>query len=70
MLPEELNKRFDYVRPVGEKSAKHEEVRALVKQFAKMINNLLPLETREKALAITKIEEAQMWAHADIARNQ
>jgi hypothetical protein len=27
-------------------------------------------ESREKSLAITKIEEAVMWANASIARNE
>ena len=37
--------------------------------FAGLVDNLCP-ESREKSLAMTKIEEATMWANASIARRE
>ena len=39
-----------------------------MKELAYLIDDLCP-KSREKSLAITKIEEAMMWANASIARN-
>lgn len=37
--------------------------------MAKMLNRTLP-EGREKALAITNLEQCSMWSKAAVARNQ
>ncbi len=37
--------------------------------MAKMLNRTLP-ESREKALAITNLEQCSMWSKAAVARNQ
>jgi hypothetical protein len=47
---------------------KHEAIRRWALEFAEYINLQVP-EGREKALAITKLEEVMMWANAGIARN-
>lgn len=45
----------------------HEMVRADCLSLAETLNESLP-DSREKALAITKIEEAMFWANAALAR--
>jgi hypothetical protein len=65
----ELNRRFDYHPPDEDTREVHTEVRRLTKEFAgKLVE--LTTEGREQSLMLTALEEAQMWAHADIARNQ
>jgi hypothetical protein len=39
------------------------------KEFVERIDKLCP-ESREKTIAIRKIEESVMWANASIARNK
>lgn len=65
---EEVNKRFDHHAPDEIKIQKHQIVRTAVKGVAQGFYDFLP-EGREKALAITKLEEALMWANAAIARS-
>jgi len=67
MTPEELENRFTYHPPTQEKVDKHQEVRDMLKYVAQDMDILLP-EGREKALVMTKIEEAMFWANAAIAR--
>lgn len=52
----------------AEKKAEHGSVRDASLTFAKFLNETLP-EGREKALAITKLEEVMFWGNAAIARN-
>ena len=40
-----------------------------IKEFAYLLNDLCP-DSREKSLAMTKLEECVMWANASIARNE
>ena len=49
------------------KQQAHETVRAQCRVLAHYWSGALP-DGREKALAITKLEEAIMWANAAIAR--
>lgn len=65
----DLRNRFDYHRPDAEKVKAHEAVRGACFHLALQFFDDLP-EGREKASAITKIEEAMFWANAAIARNQ
>lgn len=51
-----------------EKKAEHGSVRHACKELAHVFDAALP-EGREKALALTKLEEAMFWANAGIARN-
>ena len=67
-MSEELQHRFKYHPPSSDLvRVKHEEARMAASLFASMINILVP-EGRERALAITKTEEAMFWANAGIAR--
>lgn len=65
----ELNRRFDYHPPDEVTRDIHNEVRRLTKEFAGKLLEATT-ESREQALMLTALEEAQAWAHADIARNQ
>jgi hypothetical protein len=65
---EELNRRFDHHPPANRDVAyRHELVRETCKAVAASFDLKLP-ESREKALALTKVEEAMFWANAAIAR--
>ena len=65
----ELESRFTYHAPKPGQLDKYTALRNLAKDFATMINVLVP-DSREKSLAITKVEEAIMWANAGIARRE
>ncbi len=66
----ELLNRFVHHPPKYEDTAKkHEEIRALLSAVANDFDQMLP-ESREKAITMTKLEEAMFWANAAVARNQ
>lgn len=61
---------FKYHPPGEGSKAIHEEIRRRAKELAEYIDTALPASAgREKATAITKCEEAMMWACAGIARH-
>jgi hypothetical protein len=64
----DITNRFSYHRPDEKKAEKHEKIRGDMLRTAHYWNGELP-DSREKALAITKLEEAMFWANAAIARN-
>lgn len=64
---DDINHRFDYHRPDTDQVSSHESVRDRCKDLAHHLDVMLP-PGREKALALTKLEEALMWANAAIAR--
>jgi len=69
MTNDNIVKRFEHHPPKDEFTvSQHENTRAETRELAKFYEATLP-EGREKALAITKLEEALMWANAAIARN-
>lgn len=63
----EIERRFTYHRPEGQKINDHDDARLLFKEFAHRLREFLP-PGREKSLVFTALEEASMWAHAAIAR--
>ena len=65
----QIEKAFVYHAPKGDQPKRYEEIRAGAKMLASLINGQCP-DSREKALAMTRIEEAVMWANAAIARNE
>lgn len=68
MDPDELQHRFAYHRPTGNKGEAHEFIRNQCAYLASRINAIAP-DCREKSLAITALEEAMLWTNAAIARN-
>jgi hypothetical protein len=69
MTDEELEKRFTYHQPTPGRLDSYRSIRAIAADFAMTVSTLVP-ESREQALALTKIEEAMFWANAGIARNE
>ena len=69
MIPEDLENRFTYHSPREGQPAKYEYIRKRALILAHDLNELCP-ESREKSLALTKLEEMVMWANAAIARNE
>lgn len=58
---------FTYHKPRPEDLVIYNHLRDEAKELAFSINSMCP-ESREKSLALTKLEEAIMWANASVAR--
>lgn len=64
-----IDNRFDYHPPgTSRKVTTHEQVRKDCKALAISLDQLLP-EGREKALAMTNLEQAMFWSNASVARH-
>ena len=68
MQKEDLDNRFTYHSPKEGQNDKYVAIREKAKELAYLINDECP-ESREKALAVTKLEECTFWANASIARS-
>ena len=66
---DELSIRFTYHRPHGTQNARYIELREAARALAMQITEMCP-ESRERALAVTKLEESIFWANASIARRE
>lgn len=66
---EELRNRFTYHPPKGDQVARYGKIRDLGLEAAQMLAFACPA-SRELSVALTKLEEAVMWANAAIARNE
>lgn len=64
-----IENNFKYHAPKGDQPTRYEEIRAAGKEFACLINKHCQ-DSREKSLALTRLEEVVMWANAAIARNE
>jgi hypothetical protein len=69
MSPEQIRNNFTYHPPKEGQPGKYEGLRNKGWDLAEMINSLCR-DSREKSLAMTKLEECIMWANASIARNE
>ena len=65
----DLQNRFTYHPPKPEKAKVYEQIRKQCLDLALNLDVWCP-ESREKSLAITKLEEVVFWANASIARNK
>ncbi len=68
LSPEDIKNRFEFhPADTDEKRNEHERIRKLCLDLANELNNSLP-NGREKATAISRLEEVMFWANAAIAR--
>lgn len=63
-----LDNRFTFHPATPTTGPHHDTVRGRCLKLAHELDALLP-ESREKSLAITKLEEVMMWSNAAIARH-
>lgn len=63
---QELKERFGFHPGTEDTIALHEEVRTLALELADRLDKMLP-HSREKALALTALQETAMWSNAAIA---
>ncbi len=68
-MNDRIENAFTYHQPKGDQPQRYEAIRGKAKELAYMIEELCP-NSREKSLAMTKLEEASMWANASIARGE
>lgn len=67
-MKEQIEKNFIYYAPKAGQPEIYTNIRNNAKEFANVIDGYAA-DCREKALALTKLEECVMWANAAIARN-
>lgn len=65
-----LNNRFTYHPPFGNQAIRYEYIRNYALEFGDYLVNVACPDSRELALAITKLEEVVFWANAAIARHE
>ena len=65
----QITSAFTYHAPKPGQPEKYTVLREHAKGLAMLINDNCP-DSREKSLAMTKLEECVMWANASIARNE
>lgn len=69
MEQSKIENSFTYHAPKDDQPARYLSLRSDAYVLAESINNLCP-DSREKSIAITKLEEAVMWANKSIACNE
>ena len=65
----QIDNNFTYHPPKPGQLEKYTAIREKAKELAYLIDDACP-NSREKSLAMTKLEESVMWANAAIARNE
>ena len=63
----ELENRFTYHPPESCQVERYEKIRAGALGFAIFLNSMCP-DSREKSVAMIKLDEVVFWANASIAR--
>ena len=66
---EQIENNFSYHTPKEGQPEKYNKLRDKAKELVYLISEVCP-NSRERALAITKLEECSMWANAAIAREE
>lgn len=69
MTDDDLTNRFTYHPPKDGQAERYQAIRDKAYLLAEFINEQAP-NSREKSMAITRLEEAVMWANAAIARHE
>ena len=67
-MKDTIEKNFTFYKASPEKGELYTEVREKAKELALYLNDICP-NSREKSVAITKLEEVVFWINAGIARN-
>lgn len=68
MPPLNLDNIFTYHETKPEQLPKYQAIRAKAKELAELIQGECP-DSRERAVALTNVQQAVMWANAAIAIN-
>lgn len=64
-----IERNFTYCPPLPTQPPRYNAMRSDAMKLALLVNRCCP-PSRERSLALTKLEEAIMWANAAIARNE
>ncbi|MFI6909893.1 hypothetical protein ACIBKY_52135 [Nonomuraea sp. NPDC050394] len=67
MSPDIFNRFTFHPAKTPERAKQHDDIRDACRALASVLDYVLP-PGREKACAITKLEEAMFWANAAVAR--
>ena len=67
-MSNQIENNFTYHAPQGDQIERYATIRGECKSLAFVIDETCP-PSREKSLAMTKLEEVCMWGNAAIARN-
>ncbi|MCM3494543.1 hypothetical protein M4D52_13975 [Paenibacillus lactis] len=65
----QIENNFRYHAPKPGQPEIYQQIREKAKELAYLIDELAP-NSREKALAMTNLEQSVFWANAAIARNE
>lgn len=68
-MNKQIENNFIYHAPKEDQPQRYTNIRNKAREFALLIDEICP-DSREKSLAMTKLEECMMWANASIARNE
>lgn len=63
-----IERDFTYHAPTDDAIRNMQDMRIMARQLAHLIDSTVP-ESREKALALTNLEQVVMWANSGIVRN-
>lgn len=69
MKAEQIENIFTYHKPFGSEQERYVSIWDTAKSLAYLIEKSCP-ESREKALALTNLQQSVMWANAAIAINE
>ena len=69
MTYDQIENTFTYHAPFGDQQARYVNIRNKAKELAHLLNGACP-DSREKSLALIKLQEAIQMANASIAINE
>jgi hypothetical protein len=65
----DIDCRFTYHKPGGDQTQRYQALRGYAHGLAMQLMAMVP-PSRERSMALTRLEEAIFWANAGIARNE